>query len=343
MNKPPSLSCKWLMSGNHEPLLGIQVGSLYDDDHSWNEMIQKIYRSIEQWIPKYLPVFGRVCAAKTYIASKSWYLASVIPPKPKMVSRLNAVLWNFIYNNTCLEEDAPTNRYFARWSAQTLRQPLQDGGLNAQQYDFQLSALHSKWIFSLLNPAITASWTVLPLDNLFKLGLDRSIFIADKSVLTLKTFPSRWKSYFQGWFSPGFHVSSPPLDYECLLNESLWFNRFIKKENGLSFGHYLSHGRFITDDGPRFIADIVVRSTVSPSQLRFLNADELRIRFGSELAKILVDLIQCIPIGWRCIIFRKTREPFQINDWVVTRKSLQNVNTCPTHVSLAKCKLLNSI
>lgn len=178
MNKPSFLSCKWLMSGDHEPLLGIQVGSLYDDDQSWNEMIQKFYKSIKQWIPKYLSVFGRVCAAKSYIASKSWYLASVIPPKSRMVSRLNAVLWNYIHNNTCLEEDSPTNRYFARWSAQTLRQPLHDGGLNAQQYDFQLSAIHSKWIFSLLNPTKTASWTDLPLDNLLKLGLDRSIFIS---------------------------------------------------------------------------------------------------------------------------------------------------------------------
>jgi hypothetical protein len=163
INKPSSLPCKWIAPGDHEPLLGIQVGSLYNDDLSWNEMIRKVYRSIQQWIPKYLPVFGRVCAAKSYIASKSWYLASVIPPKPKTVSKLNAVLWNFIHNHSCLQEDAPTIRYYARWSAQTLRQPLQIGGLNAQQYDFQLSALHSKWIFSLLNPATTTSWTSLPL------------------------------------------------------------------------------------------------------------------------------------------------------------------------------------
>jgi hypothetical protein len=299
MNKHSSLPCKWLAPADHEPLLGVQVGSLYNDDLSWNEMIQKFYRSIQQWIPKYLSVFGRVCAAKSYIASKSWYLASVIPPKPKTISKLNVVLWNEIHDNSCLKEDAPTIRYYARWSAQTLRQPLQNGGLNAQQYNFQLSALHSKWIFSLLNPAVKASWASLLLQNLVGIGLDRSIFIADKSVLTLRNILFHWKSYLEGWFSAGYHVSPPPADYECLLNESLLYNRFIKKENGHSFGHYLTYDRFIANSGPRFIADIVAKSTVSSSQLRFLDAGELKTRLGLKTAKVLFDLIQCIPIDWR--------------------------------------------
>jgi hypothetical protein len=80
------------------------------------------------------------------MASKFWYLASVIPPKPKVISKLKAVLWNFVQNNKCFEEDATTNRYHSRWSSNTLRHTLLNGGLNAQQFDFQLAALHSKWI-----------------------------------------------------------------------------------------------------------------------------------------------------------------------------------------------------
>jgi hypothetical protein len=248
MAKPPDIPCKWLFPGDQEGLLGIQMGSLYCDDASWNEMVKKLYRSICQWILKHLSIYGRICAAKSYIAIKSWYLASVIPPKPKVISQLKAILWNFVQNNKCFEEDATTNRYHSRWSSNTLRHTLLNGGLNAQQFDFQLAALRSKWIVQLIDPSIPASWKQLPYSNLMKIGLGNSLFIADKSVLTLKSIPSRWKSYLTGWFAPGFYVAEPPLDFDCILNESLWFNRFIKKKNGQSFGHYLTHRKTISDE-----------------------------------------------------------------------------------------------
>jgi hypothetical protein len=34
MAKPPDISCKWLTPGEHEAILGIRVGSLYNDDIS---------------------------------------------------------------------------------------------------------------------------------------------------------------------------------------------------------------------------------------------------------------------------------------------------------------------
>jgi hypothetical protein len=115
MTKPPHIPCKWLFPS--EGLLGIQVGSLYCDDALWNKMGKKLYRSIRQWIPKHLSIYGRICAAKSYIASNSWYLASVIPPKPKVVTKSKAVLWNFVQNNKCFEEEATTNHYLSRWSS----------------------------------------------------------------------------------------------------------------------------------------------------------------------------------------------------------------------------------
>lgn len=330
--RPPNLPCKWLVPGDHEAILGIQVGSLYSDDAAWNEMIKKFYRSIRTWIPKYLTIFGRICAVKSYIASKSWYLASVIPPNAKFVAKINSLLWNFVQNNTCLQEDAPTNRYWSRWSSQTLRQPLQVGGLNALQYSFNLSALHSKWVFSLLDPSNNASWKVLPYESLMKVGLDRSIFISDKSVLSLKSIPPRWKHYLTGWFEAGFCVSPPPLDYECLLNESLWFNRFIRKENENTFGHHLTHERIALNGGPRFIADLVTcRSPSDRSRLRFKDKDELRILYGATTAKVLDHLIKRIPGRWCYTITMKVREPFQIDDWVVQRRDIRNGQS-PVHV-----------
>jgi hypothetical protein len=279
---PANLPCKWLAPGDHEAILGIQVGSLYSDDAAWNEMIRKFYRSIRTWIPKYLSVFGRICAVKSYIASKSWYPASVIPPNAKVVSKINALLWNFIQNNSCLDEEATNNRNFSRWSKQTLCQHHLNGGLNALQYQYNFSALHSKWVFSLLDLFKNASWKFLPYENLLKVGLDKSISISDKSVPSLRSIPSRWKHYLTGWFDAGLCVSPPVMDYECLLNESLWFNRFIRRENDNTFGHHLSHERIALNGGPRFIADLVrFKSPSDHSKLQFLDKDELRILYGA--------------------------------------------------------------
>jgi hypothetical protein len=294
-------------------------------------MIQKFYRSIREWIPKHLTVYGRICAAKSYIASKSWYLASVIPPQPKAISKIKAVLWNFVQNNNCLEEDATNNHYLSRWSSNTLRQTLQNGGLNAQQFDFQLAALHSKWIVQLIDPSTKASWKALPYSNLMENGLDNSLFIADKSVLTLKSIPSRWKSYLTGWFAPGLSVAEPPMDFECLLNESLWFNRFIRKENGQSFGHYLTHQKTVSNGGPFFISDIVKKFAPGGAciKLTFLNEPELRAKYDANTAKVLVSLIECIPLHWRAVIYTKVREPFLPHDWIVERKYVLRSATRP--------------
>ena len=330
MDRPANITCKWLSPGDHEPVLGIQVGCSYDDDLSWKAMLQKFYKSIKQWIPKHLSVFGRISAAKSYIASKSWYLASVVPPKSKFVAKINSLLWNFIQNDSCLNEEASTNRYFSRWSSQTLRQSKPDGGLNAQQYGFQLAAIHCKWVYTLLNPTFIASWKALAFSSLLETGVGSSIFIAHKSILTLKSIPPRWKLYLEAWFAEGLIVNPPPMDFECLLNEPLWFNRFITKENGSSFGHYLTHDKIISNNGPRFIADVVAKSTYS-SELHFMNRDSLRAKYDAATAKILAELIDCIPTPWRVIVRRKTREKFIENEWIVQRKAVHNFQR-PSHV-----------
>jgi hypothetical protein len=254
----------------------------------------------------------------------------VVPPKPKFVSKITALLWNYIQNDSSLDEEAPTNRYFSRWSRQTLRQTKLDGRLNAQQYEYQLAATHCKWIYSLLNPSTHASWKSLAFSGLLQTGLGSSIFISDKSILSLKSIPARWKLYLEAWFAEGLVVKPPPMDFDCLLNDLLWFSRFIKKDNSSSFGHYLTHEKLISNNGPLFIADVVVKSAYS-SHLCFMDRASLQAKYDATTAKILVDLITCIPISWRIAIQNKTREKFTENEWVVQRKAVRN-GQCPLHI-----------
>jgi hypothetical protein len=121
----------------------------------------------------------------------------------------------------------------------------------------------------------------------------------------------------------GLVVNPPPIDFDCLLNEPLWFNRFIKKDNGSSFGHYLTHEKIISNNGPLFIADVVVKSAYS-SHLCFMDRANLQAKYDVAIAKVLIDLTTCIPIFWRIAIQDRTREKFIENEWVGQRKAMRN-------------------
>jgi hypothetical protein len=106
-----------------------------------------------------------------------------------------------------------------------------------------MTAIHAKWIFELLDPRHISSWKSLPfhfLRNLVK-GLGDSIFLVDPSILTYKiSFSPRWHAYLQAWFASGLAISPPPQDFECILNESIWFNRFLYLPSDTKRGRLLN-------------------------------------------------------------------------------------------------------
>jgi hypothetical protein len=136
-------------------MLGVQVSFDYDDSFTSEVLLAKVHKSILQRIRKKLTLFQRVTAAKTYIASKTWYAFSAIPPQARVLARLSAMLWNFVQNNKSFQEELGSNVRFSRWPEQTLLQPLKEGGINMQDYGVQLQATHASWIFKLLNPSFS--------------------------------------------------------------------------------------------------------------------------------------------------------------------------------------------
>jgi hypothetical protein len=216
------------------------------------------------------------------------------------------------------------------WSSHTLIQDIQSGGLKAQRYDLQLAAFNSKWIFQLLDPSNTAPWKALSLINLRLSGFEKSLFLLDKSVLTVKQIGPRWLAYLSSWFSSGILISPPPLDFECLMNKPLWFNRVIRKPNGNTFGHALTYHRLTFQQNISSTADLVVSKTYDPSKLHFMRREELRLKYGASTVKLLTELIDCIPYEWRPTIFHKMREAFQVGEWICKRMHANN--SPPPHV-----------
>jgi len=74
-------------------------------------------------------------------------------------------------------------------------------------------------------------------------------------------YPYR-RLYYVEWFINIFCVILPPLDFECLLNESLWLNKYINKIIGQSYNHYFTHNKITYNSNPYFISDVVTRWTL---------------------------------------------------------------------------------
>lgn len=194
----------------------------------------KLSDSLKHWSAQNLSVFGRIHAARSYVGGQSWFLATMIPPNAKGLKRLTAMLWVYVQNNNLLDPLKSSNAHYSAWPRQTLLQSLEDGGLNAQDYAAQLQAIHAKWIFNLLDPRHVSSWKSLPFHFFHNMipRLGDSIFLVDPcSISIVDALPARWAAYFAAWLSSGLCVRPPPLDFECILNEPIWFNRFL----------YLSH------------------------------------------------------------------------------------------------------
>lgn len=80
-------------------MLGVQLSLEYDESLTSEILLSKVHKSILQWILKKLTLLQRVTAAKSYIASKTWYAFPSIPPQARVLARLSAILWSFVQNN----------------------------------------------------------------------------------------------------------------------------------------------------------------------------------------------------------------------------------------------------
>lgn len=295
-------------------------------------MMTKLADSIKHWTAQRLSIFGRVHAARSYIGSKSWYLATMIPPAPKCLKRLTAMLWRFLQTNSSMDLAVPSNRFYSPWSKAFLAQSMVRGGLNVQDYETQLSATLAKWIFKLADPRHVASWKALPFyffEERFP-GMGLSILSADPIIT--KSFGNeagRWCGFLRAWLQTGFEFSKPPKDYHCILNEPLWFNRHLyysnQNKNGRPFGKPIEDK--LIKCGFVRISDLLV-NTSNPDNLRFLSDDEVLARTRSTT--ILTDAVHklvwdFVPLGWKVIVTQKIREPFELGDWFVEHSTATDV------------------
>jgi hypothetical protein len=257
------------------------------------------------------------------------------PPSPKGVKRLSARLWAYVQNSSRIDISLESNAHYSAWPRLTLSQPFSTGGLNAQDFETFLIALHSKWIFKLLDPRHLASWKSLPFYFItnFVPGLGDSVFMVDPSlipVLKSSTFPTRWFSFLQSWLSSGLVVSPPPLDFECILNEPIWFNRFLYLPSDEKRGRLRSKTleTSLSERGFCHIKDLLCSISCAG---RLLNSpwlsrtEALTLTGSSKMTDALMSLIELILHSWTDVVRRKLHEPFLCDEWFVDKELCKEI------------------
>jgi hypothetical protein len=114
-------------------------------------------------------------------------------------------------------------------------------------------------------------------------------------------------------------VSPPPKDFYCILNESLWFNRFILDPDRNTRGR--SFTKSIVDKliklGFTHVRDLL-STQVTDDKLWFMSHAEAESRTGSKvLANTITKKIFFLLPTWGLILHNKIREPFCTGDWFI--------------------------
>jgi hypothetical protein len=101
--KPINCPVRWLTDPSEfERLLGVPISIEFQSMPIWADLFTKLLASVRHWSAQNLLVFGRVHVARSYLGSKAWHLATMIPLDSTALKRFTAMLWAYVQNNHSL-------------------------------------------------------------------------------------------------------------------------------------------------------------------------------------------------------------------------------------------------
>ena len=158
---------------------------------------------------------GKIIVFKSLAISKIVYLSLLTIVPNNIVEELKKIQKNFLWNFT-----APKIKH------STTRMDYQNGALKNVDVFFKIISLQCSWFRRLFDNSFH-QWKVIPLLFINKTFGEHFKFHSnlDFSDDTVKCFPSFYKSMFLNWKN-FFYVN--PCVPSCILNQVLWFNKFIQ-------------------------------------------------------------------------------------------------------------------
>jgi len=75
---------------------------------NWQEILTKIKKQLESWVPRGLSILGKIQIIKTFGLSQMLYLARVIPPDTDVLKKVKKLFDHFIWSKSLASKKAPS-------------------------------------------------------------------------------------------------------------------------------------------------------------------------------------------------------------------------------------------
>jgi hypothetical protein len=220
IDKP--LSLEWKNDGLK--ILGVYAGNTkIFANKTWDGMVEAMEEKLDRWKPfaKALSIRGRVLVINLLTASKLWHSLSSASPPPGLLSRIQRILVDFIWQGK-------------HWvSLSELILPVNQGGqgvvhLVSRLRDFRLRFAHrflnSTSQLGECHPSLYFSKYYF--SKVGNLSYTTQLFLL-KGKLPLTNIPEFYKDVLQTWWSFGIHRHMGPVSVCDILDEPLFHNPLI--------------------------------------------------------------------------------------------------------------------
>ena len=128
-------------------ILGIWFG--YGDltEFNWTQRVVKLEKTLNLWRGRALSLKGKSLIINTLGTSKLWYTASVLPMPGPVVTKINKLIWDFLWSGKTPQV-----------SRDTCVLPYDKGGLGISHVILRARSLKFKWIADIADPLSQAKW-----------------------------------------------------------------------------------------------------------------------------------------------------------------------------------------
>ena len=324
--------CQWLRPGQPMRILGVAMGYSVDYGAMWRKVGAKMLTAMRLWGRLKLSLPARVMVLKTMVLSKCWFLSMYCPsdePTLALVRRAGLIFLHRGFLPHGLNVDTPLKdlRVPTAFNFPSVSADLADGGLGFWDPTVQVRVLHAKWIWLLLQPAVTptgtiASWLHLPRyymawhtsrQDCRVRGLG-ALIDGHKRTLAARlgsVLPSLWQRALKAWIEVRDHaVLAAPSIPEHVPSCHLWDNVLIRGPKGplepppgwMRAGLHVVRDVWCLEGGRPKTHEEVLASVPLASQ-------------ACVTSEALAAVVQCIPPAWAELL-RGSEAAHTLGEWL---------------------------
>ena len=190
---------------------------------NWECKIEKIIRLVKAWKKRKMTLIGRIQIAKSLLIPQITYLISVIPIAKKVISEVEKIIFDFIWDGKS-----------EKVKRKTLCRKYCKGGLNALDLRAHILTILAGWVKKLKNDT-NSQWKIIPEHYLNYFGNNLLIFSMNimntKNVEGFSNLPLFYQEIVKAWVDIGGGQTEYPKSLTEIGKQKIWGNHRIMHRN----------------------------------------------------------------------------------------------------------------